>query len=388
MVRGSIRTATLLGVAIAAACGDPAISDGPWVAETTHLGDTTVVQTVSGSAWGRPARLVEEIRLGTIEAGEATSFGELSQVAVAEDGSMFLFDPQVPQLYRFDATGELIGLIGRQGQGPGEYERDVTGMIVTAGRVIVADADNYRMSAFSLDGAYLESLGPVSGLRSMFSPAVAAGPDEGFALPVLMVVGGPGVEIPEPWPIGLEIRGPGGDVLDTIPPQSLVGGHGRLLAGQDGDAVVVTSPTEFLFELRRTNGEVLRVRMPFERAEYSEAEERMLGRALAPAAAADGESEVDLPALKDTYLEYLCTPGGRVWARRPVADRGGEPSWRFPRYQPSVMDVFDVDGSYLGVVPLPTNSRPVVVTDSYAYVVELGSYDEPYLVRYRVEVPH
>ncbi len=112
-----------------------------------------------------------------------------------------------------------------------------------------------------------------------------------------------------------------------------------------------------------------------------------MGRALAPVAAADGESEADLPVLKQPYLEYLFTPDRRVWARRPVTDRDGDPSWRAPRYQPSAMDVFEDDGSYLGVVPLPANSRPVAVTDTHLYLVELGAFDEPYLVRYRVDLP-
>lgn len=387
MLQNPHRTGTVAALVFAVACGGPAISDGPWVADTTHLGDTMVVTTVSGSTWGRPARLVEELRLGTIDAGEATSFGEIAHVAVADDGSMFVFDAQVPQLYRFGAAGELLGRIGREGQGPGEYERDVTGMIIAAGRVILADADNYRLSAFSLDGAYQETLGPVSGLRSTFSPRLAMAREGGIAVSVLTVQAGPGIEIPDPWPLGLEIRGMSGAVIDTIAPRSLLGGPGRLEAGPGGDGVLVASDTDFLFELRRDNGEVLRVQMPFERVEYTEAEERMMGRALAPVAAVDGQPEADLPALKGAYLEYLFTPGRRVWARRPVADRGGEPSWRAPRYQPSAMDVFEADGSYLGVVPLPTNSRPVAVTDTHVYVIELGSFDEPYLVRYRVEVP-
>jgi hypothetical protein len=221
----------------------------------------------------------------------------------------------------------------------------------------------------------------------LFSPTLAPGPQGRLSVRVLTVLGGPGIEIPEPWPIGLEIREPSGEVVDTIRPQTLLGGHGRLEPGPAGDGVLVASDTDFLFELRRDNGEVIRVQMPFERAEYTEGEERMMGRALARVAAADGEAEADLPVLKNPYLEYLFTPGRRLWARRPVADRGGDPSWRAPRYQPSVMDVFETDGSYLGVVPLPTNSRPVVVTDTHVYVIELGSYDEPYLVRYRVEAP-
>ena len=185
MVDHRIQVATLVALALAAGCRDPEVSDGPWVADLTQLGDTAVVRTVSGSIWERPARLVEELRLGTIEGDEETSFGAITHVAVAENGSIFLVDPLVPQIYRFDGSGDLLGLVGREGEGPGEYSSDIIGVIIVGDRLLVADADNRRLSAFSLDGAYQGTLGPVGGLRSLFSPALAHGPDGGVAVWVL-----------------------------------------------------------------------------------------------------------------------------------------------------------------------------------------------------------
>lgn len=377
----------LIAVVLATGCREPEISDGPWVADVSRSGDTTVVRTTSGSIWERPARLVEELRLGTVGGAEGTSFGAITQVAVADDGTVFLYDAQVPQIYRFGASGELLGHVGREGEGPGEYSDGVTGMLAMGQHLLLADPGTGRLSAFSLEGEYQGSLGPVTGLRSLFSPTLARGPDGGVAVRVLTVPVGPGLPIPTPWPIGLELRGADGAVADTLPPQTLLGVAGRLLAGPRGDGVLVGSEADFLFELRRDGGKVVRVEMPFARAEYTEGEQRMLGRLLAPAAAADGKSEVDAPSLKGTWLEYLFSADGRVWGRRPISDRPGDPTSRAPLYQPSVLDVFGVDGSYLGVVPLPVASRPVGVTDTHLYVVELGSFDEPYLVRYRIEAP-
>lgn len=377
----------LTALAMVSGCGELDISEGPWVAEVFQLGDTTVVRTVSGSIWERPARLSEELRLGSIDEAEETSFGAISHAAVAEDGSVFLYDAQVPQIYHFGASGKLLALIGREGEGPGEYSDRVNGVIIAGSRLLVSDPGTRRLSAFSSDGVYQGSLGPVGGLRSLFSPTLAYGLEGGIAEKILTVAPEPGVELPTPWPIGLELRDIEGDVLDTIGPQTLAGGPGRLEAGPGGNGILVGSETDFLFEVRRNDGEVVRIEMPFERVEYTEAEERVMGRALVPVGAADGQAEADLPALKETYLEYLFTTSGRIWARRPVPDPDGEPSWRMPQYQPSVMDVFDVDGSYLGVVRLPASSRPVAVTDTHLYVVELGAYEEPYLVRYRVAAP-
>lgn len=87
MPHGSrVEVGVLVGVVVLAGCGEPRISDGPWQAIVSHLGDTTVIHTVSGSVWEEPARLVEEVRIGTMEEGETTSFGVSGEVAVADDG--------------------------------------------------------------------------------------------------------------------------------------------------------------------------------------------------------------------------------------------------------------------------------------------------------------
>lgn len=325
--------------------------------------------------------------MGALDDVEEATFGSIRHVAVAKDGSIFLYDSQVPGIFRFDSTGRLAASIGRKGEGPGEYSDDVAGMIVSGERLLVADPGNSRLSAFALDGTYQTSLGKISGLRSLFRPTIAPGPSGGVATQVLTVRPEPGVKIPTPWPIGLEVRTAEGAVIDTIAPQTILGEVGRLVAGPSGDGVLVDSSEQFLFELRRESGAVIRVQMPFTRAEFTEAERRMLGQVYAPAAAADGKSEVNVSTLKGPYLEYFYSQNGHVWARRPIVDRFGEPSWRAPLYQPSVLDVFDPDGRYMGLVPLPPRSRPVVVTDTQVYLVELGAYDEPYLVRYGLEVP-
>lgn len=386
-MRLSRRGWVALIVLLIASCNrEPSVTDGPLLAEVSVVGDTTIVRNVSGSRWERPARLVEELRIGSLEGGPGPSFGEIKHVAVASDGSIFVYDPQVPQIYRFDRSGAVLERVGGEGEGPGEYTGDVTGMIVDGERLLVADADNARLSAFSLDGAYLGSLGVIHGLRSLFAPALS-GIGDALAVRVVMVPPQPGVPLPTPWPIGFERRSPEGTIRDTVPPQVLLGEPADRLVALPSGGLLVSTESDFVFELRHRDGEVVRVYMPLERVGYTPAELRTMGRALAPAAAADGETEASLAALKPAYLEYLVAPEGRIFARRAVRDSDDTvASWRFPLHQPSVLDVFEPDGTYLGVVPVPEGSRPVVVTVDHLYVVELGEFDEPYLMRYRVDV--
>jgi 6-bladed beta-propeller protein len=380
-----LRNAALLAalaVVIATACRDAAISDGEWISERSDSGDTTVVHTLSGSVWERPARLSEELRIGQIDGEEETAFGDVSHVAVVDDGHFFVFDSQVPRLMRFSPAGEFLGAIGREGQGPGEYSARVTGMLVVGNELLVADPGNSRNSAFSLEGEYLGSRGEAARLRSLFARTLQSTSDDGFAVRILATEPAPGERFP---PLGLELRRSDGTVSDTVPAESLRGSQPRDISAIPSGGVLVSADGEFMFELRHDPGRVVRIEMPFERVEYTEGELRIMGRALAPVAAADGETEANPDRLKPPYLEFLHSDDGRVWARRPIADSDPDlPSWRAPVYQPSVLDVFEGDGTFLGVVPVPQRSRPVAVGETHLFVVELGEFDEPYVVRYRI----
>lgn len=368
-------------------CGEEGIVSGPWASEIAQAGDTTVVRTLSGSVWERSARLVEEFRLGDLEGDGPTAFGDIAHAAVASDGTLFLFDSQVPQIVRFDPEGGFLGSVGREGQGPGEYSGRPSGMIVSAGRLLLSDPRNARLSAFALDGEYLGTLGPVAGLRSTFVRSLLPGAGGGFAVVILTIEPTPGEELPMPWPVGFEVRGAEGVIQDTIWPQEILGQPGRLAGVHPSGRVLVDSDADFLFELRREGGDILRIEMPFERIRYSERELQAMGPALGAITEADHGESVREVRLKPPYLEYLFSPDGRIWARRPIADPDESATWRVPQYQPSVLDVFGPDGRYFGVVPLPARMRPVAVDEAHLYVVQLGDFDEQYLVKYRVETP-
>lgn len=386
LLNDSLKPHLALSACLLVGCQEAAPSDGPLVAQRVERDDAVVVRVISGSAWGRKAHLSEELRLGALEGEGPEVFGDIVHVAVGAGGEMYVFDDQVPSILRFGPSGDFLGVVGREGSGPGEYGSRPTGMIVAAGELLLADPRNARISAFDLSGNYLGSRGSVTGLRSTFSRGLAPFDDGSFAVPVLTVDAGPGVKLPTPWPIGLEIHRADGGIQDTIPPQMLAGRPAGAMAATPTGAILVAADSSFVFELRSSEAEVLRVEMPFERVNFTEGELRQLGRALGAAAQADGGGASRAPKFKEPYLEFLFAPDGRILARRPIADSGSDDAtWSNPRYQPSILDVFDPAGTFLGVIPLPKASRPMVVTETHLYLLELGDFDEQYLVRYRVE---
>ncbi len=379
--------ASLLLVSLLQSCGGGGIESGPLTVARDTLGDTLVVRVASGSLWERPIPLREDLRIGSLDEEGPQSFGSIVDVAVGSDGELLVFDRQVPALRRFSKSGEFLGDIGRDGQGPGEYSARPTGLMVDRdGRVILSDPDNARISAYSGDGHFLGSLGQVSGLRSLFGRMVAGDDSGRIYVPVVMVESGPGMPIPVPWPIGIEVRDSDGTVTDTFPPASIDGEPAGIVGIHPDGSIVVVGADRAVFEIRSFGEGVVRVELPYQRVPYTETERARLGIALQPVAAADGTDEVALAKAKPAYIDVFFDPSGRIWLRRPVEPASaGEPTV-IPRFQPSVLDAFQRDGTYLGVVKLPSRTRPVAVTETHLYVVQLGEYDEEYVVRYTLRM--
>ena len=101
-------TAAVFSVAfltIGACSADRGQDLGTWVAEWDTIGDTVVVRTISGSVWGKPREMVEDLSIGALEGPEELMLGSIVSLAVDEEGGIYAFDSQVPALRYFDAAG-------------------------------------------------------------------------------------------------------------------------------------------------------------------------------------------------------------------------------------------------------------------------------------------
>lgn len=67
-------------------------------------------------------QLVETLRIGEEENADDIIFGGISGlIAVDGTGRIFVGEGQDPKVYVFAANGELLEVVGRQGEGPGEF---------------------------------------------------------------------------------------------------------------------------------------------------------------------------------------------------------------------------------------------------------------------------
>jgi hypothetical protein len=146
----------LLALLIVMACADTTdrVAGGDHLAGIDTVGDTIVV-TTRGASEIRNGRLVEELRIGTIDGAEHEVFGDITALAGSPAGEMVVYDDQAVAIRRYGEDGTYLGTIAGAGEGPGEY-RNVAGLAVLPdGRVVVHDFGNARYNLYAPDGTIL-----------------------------------------------------------------------------------------------------------------------------------------------------------------------------------------------------------------------------------------
>ena len=134
--------------------GDADSSTGYVVERSTEDGIETV-RTASGSRWGGQARLVEELVIGEEIGEEPYLFGWITAAWATVD-HIYVVDGQVAVVRAFDNQGRHLLDIGRNGQGPGEYNTPIELAVTGDGRVLVADVLGARLNIFDAEGTSLD----------------------------------------------------------------------------------------------------------------------------------------------------------------------------------------------------------------------------------------
>lgn len=338
------RAFTLLSaasIALLTACGadaDPSGSTPDTVIET--IGDTTVARTVSGSVWGTEATVVPEVTIGQLDGPEEYLFGSIGSIAVADDGTIYVLDLQAQHVRVFDSLGGYVETLGRRGEGPGEFTSAEAIAVLPDGRLAVRDPENQRVTVF----------GP-----------------------------GPG-EMAE-WRYT-------GSVQTLSPLYTDTRGRTWLLAGD----------LSRVNELARDDG-VLRIERSYDPVPASDAErayqrDRTVGRIRWSLP----DWEWDGPAIlehKPFFRDLLAGRDGRIWVQlstegRPVDNAYHDPddpgSFPVTWEEETRYDVFEPDGTYLGVVVAPDGfccSVPVFSGD-HVWAVTEDEQGVNRVVRYRI----
>lgn len=101
-------------------------------------------------------RFVPEITLDDKSMPEGVFFESYLHISSDPEGNIYVFDYRANNIKKFDATGKFIKVIGREGQGPGEFSWPFFGAF-TKDRLIVWDMRNRRLCALHPDGEFIKA---------------------------------------------------------------------------------------------------------------------------------------------------------------------------------------------------------------------------------------
>ena len=393
--------------------------------ERDTVGDTLIVRTVSGSQWGGPRTLRPEVSIGVFEGEDAYMFGRVRSLAVAPDGSIYVMDSQVPALRKYDVSGQYVGTLGREGEGPGEYRGPDGGLAVLSdGRVVLRDPRNARLQVYGPTGEALATW-PIRGGFNTSNPLVVDTADRVYTQMLL----DPEAAVTK-WRVGLVAHdGATGEPVDTFPAPEWNYEEARLVAQQaSGDGMntsvnsVPFSPTaswafspyghmigglstRYAVDQYLGDGTVLRIErvvdpIPVTQGERTEAEAmaRWDLRQTQPDWTWNGPG---IPDTKPPFRALYAGKDGRIWVlvhkpgeRIPDDEvdasesNGPNPRpadrWR----EPVAFDVFEPDGTFLGRALAPTgfSVSPTPVFDGdRVWAVMRDELDVQYVTRFRLE---
>jgi hypothetical protein len=93
-----------------------------WEGEITKPDGVTTVINPETPAYGENRQEMREMWRHGGEEDEEVFFGTIAEFLHDADGNIYLLDGQLSEIQVFDPQGELLRTIGRQGEGPGEFQ--------------------------------------------------------------------------------------------------------------------------------------------------------------------------------------------------------------------------------------------------------------------------
>jgi len=390
MKRPWCKRALLLAVCLATAgCGGEdgskvAAPGGEWVRETSTEGKVTTVRTVNGSVWGGTARLVEEASIGVDAGPEKQMLGRVRSLAASDD-AIYVLDSQLPAVRVYDMEGRHLVDIGREGQGPGEFTRPQDLGIGPDGQIFVRERS--RIVVFTPEGEPAGTL-PLSTGFSSSSPMTVTSEGRVF-FPDLM---NQGADL-EDWQHGMRRVGPDGPTHETVPvpdydhePARIIhrteGGTysmnvpfaaGVVWAQSPSGAMIAGLTTDFRIDVHHPDGSITRIEkawdpvpVPPEEKEWRRTATMVSQRRQRPDWTWNGP---DIPDVKPAFSTLIPDHSNRIWVRRIADTRRLEDCDEDPRdveggrrprscwEQVYSVEIFDVEGRYLGSVDVPENAQ-------------------------------
>ena len=379
------------------------------LATTLAAQDTVVVHADGPPAWGPNVRLVAAFALGAVDGPPEYAFGLIGSTAVDGSGGFYVYDYRDVQIRHYDVNGRFTGVIGRKGQGPGEYG-DVSGIDVAEDSLlIVCDPSTRRMTIFGPDGKVRRMVSPPAHIRG--SPPDCIAGREGIVFRrTRLVQPRPGLKVPMIGPVmQYMLSRLDGTFVDSMYLGPRLSEWQWVLSTSDG--MRHAFPAETL-GAAWTGGGVLRAwSMAYRIAISTPDGHVVLIERKAPRVALTGperaewvawdtyihethpgELPTSIPHEKPYFRDLMSDHLGRIWVqlyakaeKRNMAPRpAGDPRPLLTWKERNTHDVFAPEGRYLGRVELPAESQLLAVRDDRVFLRLTGTQGEERIGVFRI----
>lgn len=396
--RGAVALPFFVACLALAGCRGEAAEAG-WAGTVDTLANGAVeVRSPAEGLWeeGEEWRLVEELRIGTIDGEGPMVFGQVADVGADDTGRIYVLDAQAAELRAFGPDGTHVWTAGGEGQGPGELSTPA-GLAVRDGRIWVVDSRNSRYVVYDTAGALVEEhprdlLGPFGGWGGGFAPdgrlhdfgALMVEPGRFASAYVVLdpemepvdTIPLPEYSSPSFEPVTVSLQAATMSMRPSVPFSP-----GLVSRLEPGGLLWTAITDDYRIHGQTPEGDTVRVvsrayePVPVSTEERDSAIARLTEQFGGGGATFDASR---IPAEKPPFEALTVTPDGHLWIlTSPV--RGDTVR---------TYDVFDPEGRYLGAVEAPDRIRPdphVRGTKVYGYVTD--ELDVPWVVRWRLEKP-
>ena len=320
--------------------------------------------------------LGEELRIGK-EGDERTQFYRVRDIAADPRGNIYVLDTRNFRVQVFDPSGKYLRTIGRQGQGPGEFEMpSILRLGGDSGNIYVLDRFR-RVSLFDAQGIYIRSVS-IDGATTFFEPAsgtgvyalINTGSDEDLtSYHALCLVSGEGktqkVLAQFPYTIHMERRD--GATLSVSTGMELALHFAKL----DDASLVYGYSKNYEFVVIDPDGnKLLVIRKDGPRPEFSAAEKVEFGG-------------FAVPEFRPFYFGLLTDTDGRIYVHRNTSTKIKR-NYGPVGTEDKQVDVFSREGRFLFRTALPPNTRLIKGDLIYTYVVDEDQGLE-YVQRFRIK---
>ena len=375
-----IKTTVILGI-IALAVGLLALAGTAqktdWKGKVLTEDGARVVVNPAEPIYGQiKLDLGEELRIGK-EGDEQTQFFRVMDVGVDPSGRIYVVDARNFRVQVFDPSGKYLRTIGRQGQGPGEFEMPTAVCFGgQAGYMHVLDRFR-RINHFDDKGVYIRS--------TMFDGvAISYFPEAGSGF-IAVLLGGSDEELTSFHSLS-RVNGEGKtqSVLARFPyTLYMERREGATLSRSTGfelslyaapmaeNSLVYGYSKDYeLVVLGPDDKKLLVIRTDEPRPEFTSVEKAIFG-------------SMPVPKLKPYFYGLLTDSDGRIYVQKNTNTKGKR-GYGPIATEDKLFDVFSSEGRFLFRTALPPNTRLIKGDLIYTYVVDEDQGLE-YVQRFRIK---